>query len=84
MPLIRVWIVTLDGRDCDLRAVEVYLLRLVAAYNIKPTVGRCNCRIKSAHAHGSNGAPFVLKHHNKFVDQENYIKLYCFVNIYYH
>lgn len=69
MPLVRVRVVTLDGGDCDLRAVEVDLLRLVAAYDIQPTVGRRNRRVKSAHTHGSDGAPFVLKHHNEFVDE---------------
>lgn len=62
MPFVRVRIVALDGRDRDLRAIEVDLLRLIATYDVESAVGRRDSRIRSAHTHGGDGAPFVLKH----------------------
>lgn len=61
MPFVRVRIIALDGRNRDLRAVEVDLLGLIATYDIEPAVGCRDSRIRSAHTHGSDGAPFILQ-----------------------
>lgn len=78
VPFVCVRVITFDGGDCDLCAVEIDFLRLITAYNVQSTVGRRNRRIKSAHTHGSNGGPFVLKYHNGFVDE---LKLYYYEHL---
>lgn len=60
MPLVRVGIVALNGRDRDLRTIKVDLLRLIATYDVEPTISCCDRWVRPAHAHRSHAAPFVL------------------------